>query len=250
VDYSPYVYVTYGSKLGKYCARWCRGSVDSDTEGEMMAELVPIPSPGVAAYYGAPGSPLIVLLHDWYGRLPWLEPYAAALASQGYRVAVPDLYDGVATVDPESAAALRDGLDTGAALATIDELVTEAHLEGSTRVGLVGFSMGGWLALLHAQGGDADAVVAYYATLGTDEQGLIPCAVLLNLAEDDEFDPGAEPESFVARLEDHGTPVTQFVYLGTGHSFANASIPATLDNRAAALAFARTASFFGKQLVD
>ena len=215
-----------------------------------MAELVPIPLPGVAAYYGAPGSPLVVMLHDWYGRLPWLEPYAAALASQGYRVVVPDFYEGFATVDPETAAGLRDRLDPARTLAMIDDLVAEAHLEGSTKVGLVGFSMGGWLALLHAQGGDADAVVAYYATLGSEEQGIIPCPVLLNLAEDDEFDPGAEPDSFVARLEDHGTPVTQFVYLGTGHSFANASIAATLDNRAAALAFARTASFFDKQLVD
>lgn len=215
-----------------------------------MAELVPIPSAGVAVYYGLPGSPLVIVAHDWYGRLPWLDPYASALASQGYRVVVPDFYGGFATVDTESAAGLRDELDTGQALRIIDDLVAEARLEGSTRVGLVGFSMGGWLALLHAQGGDADAVVAYYATLGTEEHGIIPCPVLLNLAENDEFSPGAEPESFVARLEDHGTPVTEFVYLGTEHSFANASIAATLDNRAGALAFARTASFFDKHLAD
>jgi len=215
-----------------------------------MAELVPIPSAGVAVYYGLPGSPLVIVAHDWYGRLPWLEPYASALASQGYRVVVPDFYGGFATVDTESAAGLRDELDTGQALRILDDLVAEARLEGTTRVGLVGFSMGGWLALLHAQGGDADAVVAYYATLGTEEHGIIPCPVLLNLAENDEFSPGAEPESFVARLEDHGTPVTEFVYLGTEHSFANASIAATLDNRAAALAFARTASFFDTHLAD
>jgi len=215
-----------------------------------MAELVPIPSPGVAVYFGVPGSPLVVIAHDWYGRLPWVAPYAEALASRGYRVVVPDFYGGFATVDAETAAELRDGLHPGDALAIIDELVAEAHLEGSTRVGLVGFSMGGWLALLHAQGGDADAVVSYYATLGLEEHGIIPCPVLLNLAENDEFTPGAEPASFVARLEDHGTPVTEFVYLGTEHSFANASIAATLDNRAAALAFARTASFFDKHLAD
>jgi len=215
-----------------------------------MTELVPIPSPGAAVYYGHPGSPLVVIVHDWYGRLPWLDPYATALASQGYRVVVPDFYGGFATIDAESAAKLRDELDAGLALAVIDDLVAESRLEGSTRVGLIGFSMGGWIALLHAQGGDADAVVAYYATLGTEEHGVIPCPVLLNLAENDEFSPGAEPDSFVARLEDHGTPVTEFVYLGTEHSFANASLAATLDNRAAALAFARSASFLDKHLVD
>lgn len=214
-----------------------------------MAELVPIPAPGVALYFGLPGEPLVVLAHDWYGRLPWLEPFAAALSSQGYRVVVPDFYNGVATVDAESAAGLRDDLDVGDALLIIDELIAEARLEGSTKVGLIGFSLGGWFALLHAQGGEADAVVAYYATLGVDEDAIIPCPVLLHLAEHDEFEPSAEVDSFVARLEDHGTPVTQFTYLGTEHSFANASIAATIDTRAAALAFARTASFLDKHLI-
>ena len=215
-----------------------------------MAELVPIPSPGVPLYFGRPGSPLIVVAHDWYGRLPWLDAYADALSAQGYRVVVPDFYSGVATVDAASAAGLRDELDPAEALAVIDDLVAEARLEGSERIGLVGFSMGGWIALLHAQGGDADAVVAYYATLGLEEHGIIPCPVLLHLAETDGWNPGAEPDSFVARLEDHGTPVTRFGYLGTEHSFANASIAAAIDTRAAALAFARTASFFDKHLSE
>lgn len=215
-----------------------------------MAELVPIPSPGVPLYYGLPGSPLIVVAHDWYGRLPWLDAYADALAAQGFRVVVPDFYRGVATVDAESAAGLRDDLEPGEALAVIDDLVAEARLEGSERIGLIGFSMGGWIALLHAQGGDADAVVAYYATLGLEEHGVIPCPVLLHLAESDGWNPGSEPESFVARLEDHGTPVTQFSYLGTEHSFANASIAATINTRAAALAFARTASFLDRHLSE
>lgn len=215
-----------------------------------MAELVPIPSPGVPLYYGLPGSPVIIISHDWYGRLPWLEPYADALASQGYRVVVPDFYDGVCTTHEDSAAQLRDRLDAGYALVILDDVVTEARSEGSTKVGLIGFSMGGWISLLHAQGGEADAVAAYYATLGVDEHGIIPCPVLLHFAENDEWSDGAEPDQFIARLEDHGTPVTQFTYAGTQHSFANATISQAVDTRAAALAFARTASFFDRHLGD
>jgi len=107
--------------------------------------------------------------------------------------------------------------------------------------------MGGWLALLHAQGGGADAVVAYYATLGPAEQGIIPNPVLLHFAETDQWEAGAEPEVFVTRLKDDGTPVTEHSYLGTVHGFANASIP-KVDARAAALAFARTASFLQDHL--
>jgi carboxymethylenebutenolidase len=215
-----------------------------------MSDLVAIPSPGVPLYYGEPGSPIIVLVHDWYGRLPWLENYARGLQHQGYRVAVPDLYGGVATTDQTTAEELMNQLDVATALASLDDVIQIARMEGSERVGAVGFSMGGWLALLHAQGGAADAVVAYYATLSTSEHGVIPCPVLLQFAETDDWGDGEDPESFVDRLKDHGTPVTEFSYLGTVHSFANATITDTADLNAAALAFARTASFLERHLVE
>ncbi|MCU1525348.1 MAG: putative carboxymethylenebutenolidase [Microbacteriaceae bacterium] len=215
-----------------------------------MSDLVAIPSPGVPLYYGEPGSPLVVLVHDWYGRLPWLENYAKGLEHQGYRVAVPDLYAGVATIDETTAEELMNELDVATALASVDDVIQVARMEGTERVGVVGFSLGGWLTLLHAQGGAVDAVVAYYATLGTSQHGVIPCPVLLQFAEADEWGEGEDPESFVDRLKDHGTPVTEFTYLGTAHSFANATIVDRVDVNAAALAFARTASFLEKHLVD
>ncbi|HEY0259134.1 MAG TPA: dienelactone hydrolase family protein [Lacisediminihabitans sp.] len=215
-----------------------------------MTELVPIPSPGVPLYYGRPGDPLIVLVHDWYGRLPWLENYAKGLEHQGYRVVVPDLYDGVATIDEATASELMNRLDVATALAILDEIVETARAQGSQRIGVVGFSLGGWLALLHAQGGATDAVVAYYATLGADQHGVIPCPVLLQFAETDEWGDGDDPESFLDRLKDHGTPVRDFVYPGTVHSFANATVTRTTDVPAAELAFVRTASFLEEHLVD
>lgn len=215
-----------------------------------MSELVPIPSPGVPLFYGDPGDPVVIVIHDMFGRLPGLEPYAMAVASRGFRVAVPDLFDGVCTVDPDSAAGLMESLDVAMALAEVDDAVAQAQETGEERVGLVGFSLGGWLALLHAQSGAADAVVSYYASLGDRDHGIIPCPVLLHWAERDEWRDGEEPEQFVARLKDHGTPVSEYTYLATGHSFANASLPDRVDGQAAALAFARTAVFLEKYLVD
>jgi carboxymethylenebutenolidase len=215
-----------------------------------MPDLVPIPSPGVPVYYGDSGSPLVVLLHDWYGRLPGLEPYAQALARVGFRVAVPDLYDGVCTVDAGDAEGLADALDLATSLDLIDDVIRDARAEGSERVGVVGFSMGGNLALLHAQGGGADAVVAYYAGLPESAHGLIPNPVLLHLAEFDAYERDEDLDAFIARLKEHGTPVTDHTYIGTEHSFANATIPAFFDANASALAYARTASFLEKYLVD
>jgi carboxymethylenebutenolidase len=191
---------------------------------------------------------VVVVLPDMYGRLPWLDSYAAALASKGFRVAVPDFYDGVCTTDSESAQALMADLDIGGALAEIDDAIVEAQQLGLERVGLVGFSLGGWLALLHAQAGAVDAVVAYYASLAPQDHGVIPCPVMLHWAETDTWEDHEDPEDFVGRLKDHGTPVAQHRYTGTVHSFANATLPDKVDTAAAALAFARTALFLEQNL--
>jgi carboxymethylenebutenolidase len=211
-------------------------------------ELVPLPEPGTSLVFGEAGAPGVVVLHDWYGRLPWLEQYGSALAgSVGLRVLVPDLYDGVATTDPDTAERLLDDLSTDHAVGVLDDAIDRLRAEGSPRVGLVGFSMGGGLALSRAQAGTVDAVVSYYATLGAAHHTLIPAPVLLHLAEHDVWPDGSEPGAFVARLLDHGTPVTQHEYPGTEHGFANASTP-EVDEAAARLAFARTAAFLADQL--
>jgi carboxymethylenebutenolidase len=215
-----------------------------------VSDLIPIPSPGVPLYRGVPGDPLVVLVHDWYGRLPALEKFAETLASEGFLVAVPDLYNGVATTNAGEAEELMNALDVGISLAELDDVIADARAQGSARVGVVGFSLGGWLALLHAQGGSADAVVAYYASLGPKDHGVVPAPVLLHYAEVDEWGEGEEPESFIERLEEHGTPVRHHTYLGTVHSFANAAIEERFNPRAAELARARTAQFLVGHLLD
>lgn len=216
-----------------------------------MTELIPIPSPGVPLLFGEPGAPVVVVVHDWYGRLPWLTPYAEALASRGgFRVIVPDLYDGVATDDDREADILLDQLSGLDARAAIIREIEAARATGSARVGIVGFSMGGGLALQIAQAGEVDAAVTYYATLQATQPGIIPCPVMLHFAEQDDWPETGSPEQFVSRLRENGTPVTQHGYAGTEHGFANASIPALLDTRAAALAFARTTVFLETHLAD
>lgn len=208
-----------------------------------MSDTIPIPSPGVPVYVGMEGGPLVVLVHDYYGRLPGLEIIADSLAREGFYVAIPDLYNGVATKSASEAEKFMADLDVGIALAELDDIIVDARARGAQKVGVVGFSMGGWLTLLHAQGGAADAAVAYYASLGPDDHGVIPAPVLLHYAESDTWADGEDPVSFIERLHEHGTPVTDHVYLGTEHSFANSDIETTYDRRAAELANARTTRF-------
>jgi carboxymethylenebutenolidase len=209
----------------------------------MMSDLIPVPSPGVPVYVGLEGGPLVVLVHDYFGRLPGLLDIADLLAREGFFVAIPDLFNGVATRSAEQAEGLMNDLDVGIALAELDDIISDARASGSEKIGVVGFSMGGWLSLLHAQGGAADAVVAYYSSLGPADHGVLPAPVLLHYAESDEWGDGDDPASFIERLQEHGTPVINHVYLGTEHSFANSEIEATYNPRAAELANQRTVRF-------
>jgi carboxymethylenebutenolidase len=212
--------------------------------------LVRIPSPGVPLAFGQRGHPMVILVHDWYGRLPWLEEYGRALARQGFHVLVPDLYDGWATTEESEAEHLLDKLDLVLSVNSLGTLARGGRAAGAPGVALVGFSMGGWLALVQAKAGSVEAVVAYYATMGESEHSVVPCPVQLHFAEIDEWEEGGDPDSFVARLQEDGTTVERHDYVGTVHSFANATIPEKADRNAAALSFARTATFLEKHLSD
>jgi carboxymethylenebutenolidase len=179
--------------------------------------------------------------------LPWLPKFAEALALEGFRVLLPDHYDGWATTDPGEAGALMAALDTPVALECLDALLASA---APARVALLGFSLGGRLSLMSAGHGGADAVVAYYGSATASEHGVIPCPVLLQLAEIDDWAPGRDPQDLMVRLRDHGTSVTEFTYLGALHGFANEQNVTAYDRNVAALAFARTIAFLKLHLDD
>jgi len=211
---------------------------------------MPIASPGIPRYWGDESDPLVIVVPDFYGRLPALEGSAEKLAESGFLVAVTDLYNGVATVSTDEAEKLMAAMDVDIALAELDDVIADARARGSRRVGIIGYSLGGRLALLLAQRGSVDAVVAYYASLAPADHGVVPAPVLLHYAERDGWGDGSEAADFVERLTAHGTPVTEHRYLGTMHSFANAAIGERFDPNATALASARTERFLSLHLLD
>lgn len=227
-----------------------------------MSQFIDIPSPGWPLTFGTPGNATVVLVHDRFGRLPYLESYAAALATRNFFVVVPDLFNGLATIDEPSADELAGGMDPGFAQATLDDAIELGRNHGfenepaagipsaNTRVGVVGFELGGRLALQIAQAGVVDAAVSYAGGLAENESGVVPCPVLLNYSDAGEWGIGSEADAFVSRLKEMGTPVTRHTYLGTSDIFANATLIERLNKNAAALAFARSTNFLMEQLAE
>jgi carboxymethylenebutenolidase len=208
-------------------------------------------APDPASYLAEPrapgGGPGVLVVHDWYGLLPSVRERCDALAAAGFVALAPDLYDGRTAADDGEAERLMDELEAAPARKRLDQAVGWLAAAGGGHVGAVGFSMGGSLALTEATAGTLDAVVAYYATLDPASARSVACPVLLQLAEDDEWDPEATPERFLEVLREHGE-AEEFTYPGTVHSFANADIVAKFAPGAAATAWTRSVAFLQRHL--
>ena len=132
--------------------------------------------------------------------------------------------------------------------AAVDFLLAHEAVEGE-QVGVVGFCMGGMLALvLAAREGDriACAVPFYGVPIGDAEpewSGLT-APVLGHFAEDDAFFAAEGVLDLESRLREMGKDVSFTMYPGTGHAFANETNQlGTYDPDATAQAWLRSLEF-------
>jgi carboxymethylenebutenolidase len=188
-------------------------------------------------YLAEPPAPArcgVVVVHDWYGRLPHVRAAADELAAAGLAAAAVDLYDGRTTTDPGQAETLAGQMDRAAAPTRLEEAVTtlRSRTDGGP-VGVLGWSLGGSYAVGLATRGGVDAAVFYYAAGDEDDAAKIHCPVLLHLAETDEFDPPELYQGFVDALRAAGTEVEVHTWPGTEHSFANRDVALHVPGAAA-----------------
>jgi carboxymethylenebutenolidase len=202
-------------------------------------------------WYGTEGDPVVVLAHDWNGRLPWIDDLGARLADEGFRVAVPDFYDGRSTRDDGEAGRLLRSryADLPGAMRIVSETLGEARAVGSRSAAIVGFSMGSTIALGYAaEQPTLDAIVAYY---GAPFPGIVAgprVPVLFQLAESDDWRGREAPEAYRARLAAEGYDDVQLHhYEGAVHGFQNADVP-KFHADASAAAWRVTVAFLREHL--
>ncbi len=219
-------------------------------------------APGYAGYLalppgGAGSSPGLLLLQEIFGVNAHIRAVAEQYALDGFTVLAPDLFWRTAPrvalgyEGDERAGALQlmqgygeaDALaDLGAAAAAL-----RARPECATRVGAVGYCMGGRMAFMAAAVAGLDAAVAYYGG-GLPAQmhraGQLKGPMLFHYAGlDDHIPPAARDavrEALGERAEIH-------VYDGAQHGF-NCWARASHHPAAAALAHGRTLQFLARHL--
>lgn len=197
------------------------------------------------------GKPGIIVIQEWWGLVPHIKDVAGRLATQGYLALAPDLYHGKSTVEAAEAEHLMKGLDWGHAAQEIAGAVRYLReVEGATRVGVVGFCMGGALTIIAAIQPGVDAYVAFYGfpPAGAAPLDKIAAPGLIFFGEQEQFFSVPDAKTFAENQRKRGREAEVIVYPGAGHAFFNDTRLEAYQRDAANDAWRRTLDHFGRYL--
>jgi carboxymethylenebutenolidase len=198
--------------------------------------------------------PGVIVIQEWWGLVGHIKAVADRLADEGFTALAPDFYHGRAANEPDEAGSLMMALNIEEAgqviKGSVDRLLGDPAVSGE-KVGVVGFCMGGQLALFAAcLDPRIGAAVDFYGIHPKVEPDLasLQAPVLGLFAERDEY---ASPESVSAlseRLSSLGKDHEFHTYSGVDHAFFNDGRPEVYNAEAAADAWRRTLEFFRSRL--
>lgn len=225
-----------------------------------MGEIITFPSngsegQGYAATPLAGSGPGVVVIQEWWGLVDHIKDVCDRFAEAGFVALAPDLYRGETVAEPDEAARMmmamrldQVGRDMSGAVDAVRDRAA------GQRVGVVGFCMGGGLALMLAcQRPDAiGAVVPYYGVIPWPEVQpdwtAMSAAVLGHFAANDTFFPPEAVRELEGRLRNLGKEVDIRIYDGVDHAFFNDTRPEVYAPEVAAQTWVATTEFLHRRL--
>lgn len=228
---------------------------------EFHGEIVHFPSNGEQGegYLSAAdgGGPGVIVIQEWWGLVPHIKEVCDRFASEGFTALAPDLYHGATTREPDEAGKLMMALNIDHAgkdmSGAIDFLLAHPAVT-STHVGVIGFCMGGGLALvLASQRPDAvSAVAPYYGLIpwpdAHPDWSAISAKVRGHYAANDAFFNPTAVAELQELLDDLGKDAVLTVHDNVDHAFFNDTRPEVYDEAAAREAFDDTLELFRSTL--
>jgi len=223
-------------------------------------ETVSFPSGGetATAYLAVPDSPGrhpgLIVIQEWWGLNDWVKEQARKFAEQGFVALAPDLYRGKVATDPATAHELSRGMPQDRAVADLKGafayLAARTDVD-SSRIGSVGWCMGGGLSLqLAVHEPRLAACVVNYGAMPTDAEDIrrIQAPILGNFGADDRGISPDAVQAFEKAMKAAGKSIDVKIYAGAGHAFENPNNKAGYRAEAAADAWKRTVEFFNAKL--
>jgi carboxymethylenebutenolidase len=211
-------------------------------------------------YLAVPASgsgPGVLVIQEWWGLVPHIRDVCDRFAAEGFVALAPDLYHGASTTEPDEAGKLMMGLSIDRAAkdmsGAVDFLLAHAATTGDG-VGVIGFCMGGGLALVVAarRPDGVKAVAPFYGLIPWEsaqpDYAQLTATVRGQYAGDDEYFPPEAAKALEQQLRDLGKDAEITIHPGTHHAFFNDSRPEVYDAAAAAQAWADTLALFRSTL--
>jgi carboxymethylenebutenolidase len=222
-----------------------------------MGELVSYPSNGTEGqgYLALPDAgsgPGVVVLQEWWGLNDQIKEVCDRFASEGFVALAPDIYRGETTTEPDEAGKMMMALNIELAAkdmaGAVDFLVGHGSVT-SKGVGVVGFCMGGglalWLATLKPD--DVVACVPYYGVIPWEgaqpDYTKLQAAIQGHYAENDDFAGPPAVAALEEQLSAAGKHYEFFLYVGCEHAFTNHHRPEVFQEEHSERAWERTLTF-------
>ncbi|MDP3277410.1 MAG: dienelactone hydrolase family protein [Deltaproteobacteria bacterium] len=184
----------------------------------------------------------VVVIQEWWGLVAHIEEVVARVAGEGFVAMSPDLYHGASTVDAEEASHLASTLDWSRAIQEIVAVI--AHLRVTERcehVVVVGFCMGGALAVLAAANTSVEAYVSFYGfpPEGAADLKKVSAPGLILFGESEAFFSVPNAQKFAAAQRERAIDTSVHIYPGASHAFFNDHRPEVFAPDAARDAWSR-----------
>jgi carboxymethylenebutenolidase len=198
--------------------------------------------------------PGVLVLQEWWGLVDHIRDVCDRFARAGFVALAPDLYRGETASDPDAAGRLMMDLQIPRATRDLDGAVAALLGENATAggtVGVVGFCMGGQLALFAGtRNRRIGAVVDCYGIHPNVKLELAGLAapVLGIFAERDTFVPPAAARALEAELRAAGKRADFTIFPRVDHAFLNDTRPDVYDAAAAERAWDLMVSFLRAEL--
>src|SRR5438105_3436135 len=171
--------------------------------------------------------PGLIVIQEWWGVNDWVRDQAERYAKEGYVALAPDLYRGKIATTPDEAHEMMRGLPQDRAMADLKaafRYLAERKDVDATRIGVIGWCMGGGYALdLTLAEPKTAATVINYGHLMADPATVakIHSPILGNFGAEDRGIPPADVKAFESALKKDNKSADIKIYEGAGHGFMN-----------------------------
>ncbi|MCO5313920.1 MAG: dienelactone hydrolase family protein [Microthrixaceae bacterium] len=226
-----------------------------------MGSIVEFPSNGSTARgYYAPaegGGPGVVVIQEWWGLVPHIEEVCDRFAAAGFSALAPYLYHGETTTEPDEAGKLMMALNIGQAVKDMAGAIAFLQADESVtseKVGVIGFCMGGGLALvLAASRPDAiGACAPFYGLIpwegATPDWSSVTAPVRGHFAELDGFFGPDLARGLEETMRNAGVDAQITIHPGVEHAFFNDHRPEVYNAEASSAAWDSTLAFLSDAL--